>query len=49
MDHNEKNICGFVISSKEQNLKKQIVEFSISILFQNFMYILTKFNTFLRS
>jgi len=44
-----KKICGFVISSKEQNLKKQMVEFSISILFQIFMYILTKFNTFSRS
>jgi len=32
MDHNTKNICRTVISGKEQNLKKQTVEYRISIL-----------------
>ena len=41
-----KNICITVISSKEQNLNKQMAEFRISILFQYSMYILAKFNIF---
>ena len=41
-----KNICRTVISSKEQNLNKQMAEFRISILFQYSMYILAKFNIF---
>jgi len=49
MEHNAKNICRTVISGKEQNLKEQLLEFGIPILFQYFMYILTKFNTFSRS
>jgi len=44
MEHNAKNICKTVISSKEQNLNKQMVEFGISIFFQYFLYILAKFN-----
>jgi len=46
MEHNAKNICRTIISSKEQNLNEQMVEFRISILFQYFMNILAKFNTF---
>ena len=38
-----------VISGKLQNLYNQIAEFRISILFQYFMNILAKFNTFSRS
>jgi len=49
MEHNAKNICRTVISSEENNFNKQMVEFRISILFQYFMYILAKFNTFSRS
>jgi len=37
------------LATKEQNLNKQPAEFGISILFQYFMYILAKFNTFSRS
>jgi len=40
MKHNTKNICRTAISGKEQNLKKQMVEFRISMLLQYFMYIL---------
>jgi len=46
MDHNAKNICTTVISGKEQDLNKQMAGFEISILFQNLIYILVKFNTF---
>jgi len=49
MEHNAENICRIAISSKEQNLDKQMVEFGISMLFQYFMYILEKLNTFSRS
>jgi len=49
MEDNAKKICKTVISGKEQNLNKQMAEFGISILFQYFMYILDKFNTFSRS
>ena len=49
MEHDAKNFCRTVISGKEQNLNKQMVEFEISILFQYYMHILAKFNTFLRS
>jgi len=49
MEHNVKNICRIVISNKEQNLNKQMVEFRISILFRYFMCILAKFNTFSNS
>ena len=49
MEHNAKNICKTVISGKELNLNKQMVQFRISILFQYFMYVLAKFNTFSRS
>ena len=45
MKHNAKNICKTVINSKELNLKKQMAEFVISILFQYFMHILAKFST----
>jgi len=45
-EHNEKNICKVVISSEEQILKKQMAEFGISKLFQYFMNILDKVNTF---
>jgi len=48
MEHTGKNICKSVISSEKQNLNKLMAEFRISILFQYFMYILTKFNTFLQ-
>jgi len=41
-----KKICKTVISDKEHNLKKQMAEFGISILFQYFTYILAKFHTF---
>jgi len=44
-----KNICRTVISGKVKNLNKQMVELRISILFQYFMHILAKFNTFSRS
>jgi len=33
MEHNAKNICKAIISSKEQKLNTQIAEFAISILF----------------
>ena len=40
------NICKTAISGEEQNLYKQMAEFRISILFQYFIHILAKFNTF---
>jgi len=46
MVHNAKSICKTL---KEKKLNKQTDEFGISILFQYFMYILAKFNTFSRS
>jgi len=46
MEHNAKNICRTVISSKEQKLNKQMAEFRISIHFQYLMDIFTKFNIF---
>jgi len=49
MEHNEKNIRKIVSSSDEQNLNKKMAEFRIPILFQHFMYILAKSNTFSRS
>ena len=49
MEHNAENICRTVISAEEQNLNKQMIEFRISTLFQYFMKILAKFNTFSRS
>jgi len=39
-------ICRTVISGKERNLNERMVEFKISILFQNCACILAKFNTF---
>jgi len=38
-----------LISGKEQNLNKQMVEFRIYKLFQYFMYIFAKLDTFSRS
>ena len=38
-----------VVSGEEQNLNKQMAEFRIAILFQYFMYLLAKLNTFSRS
>jgi len=35
MEHNAKNICKTVISGKERNLKKQMAECGISILFNS--------------
>ena len=49
MDQNAKTSAKTVINGEEQNLKKQMAEFGISVLFQYFMYILAKFNTFSRS
>ena len=49
MQHNAKRIGKTVISAKEQNLNNQMPKFGISILFQCFMYILAKLNTFSRS
>jgi len=49
MEHNKKDICKTVINRKEQNLNKQMTEFGIYLLFQYFMYILVKLNTFPRS
>jgi len=34
MEQSANKICKSVVSSKEQNLNKQMVEFGISILFQ---------------
>jgi len=48
MEHKAENIRRTVISSEEQNLNKQILEYSISIVFQYFMNILAKVNTFSR-
>jgi len=48
MEHYAENIRRTVISGKEQHLNKQMAEFGISILFQYYMYILPKFNTFSR-
>jgi len=33
MEHNARNICRTVISSEEQDLNEQMVEFRISLLF----------------
>jgi len=49
IEHNARDICKTVISGKAQNLNKQMAQFVISILFQYFIYILAKFNTFSRS
>jgi len=49
MEQNAKNICKTVVSGKEQNFNKRMVEFVISILFQYSIYISAKFNTFSRS
>jgi len=49
MENNAKNIYLSVISGEGQNLNKEMVEFSISIIFQYFMQILAKFNTFSRA
>jgi len=49
MEHNAKNICRTITSGEKQNLNKQMVEFRISILFQYFVYILARFNTFSKS
>ena len=40
IEHNAKNICKTVTSSKVQNLNKQMAEFGIPILFQYFIDIL---------
>jgi len=42
-------LCKTVISSREQNLNKQMAELGISVLFQYSTDILAKFNTFSRS
>jgi len=49
MEHNAKNTCTIVISGKEQNLNKRMLKFGISIIFQYFVYIWAKINTFSRS
>jgi len=46
MEYNAKNKTA--ISGKEQNLNKRMAESAISLLFQYFIYILHKFNTFSR-
>jgi len=47
MEHNAYKICKTVISGKEQN--QLTAEFGIYMLFQYFVYVLAKFNTFSRS
>ena len=48
MEHNAKYICRTVINGEKQNLNKQMVGFRIFIVFQYFVYILAKFNTFFK-
>jgi len=48
-DHDVENIYRTVIRGMEQNQYKQMIEFSISILFQYFMHISANFNTVSRS
>jgi len=45
MEYNAKNKTAI---GKEQNLNKRMAESAISLLFQYFIYILHKFNTFSR-
>jgi len=49
MEHNAKTICKTVISGKEWKVIKGMAKFGISMLFQYFMHILDKFNSFSRS
>jgi len=49
MEHDAQNIYRTITNGEEQTLNKEMIDFGISIIFQYFMYILAKFNTFTMS